>query len=55
MGLEIISLIGEFPLLPGPLERSSTVIYYLQATSGRAQEQDLLRKYQQTAGITLCS
>ncbi len=25
MGLEIFSLIGGFPFLPGPLERSSTV------------------------------
>ena len=25
MGLEILSLIGGFPFLPGPLDRSSTV------------------------------
>ena len=30
MGLEIFSLIGGFPFLPGPLERSSTVVGILR-------------------------
>ena len=29
MGLQIISLVGGIPILPGPLERSSTVYIYV--------------------------